>query len=183
VRGARAARPLARGARRAKWDGKMGKSRTQRLSGKLGSGSSLVHERDWLPFRIRGQPPQHLADRTDPHPRLARRRVPLVILALPPVPPPPREAPLGHPPLRQEHEPLRPLGALHDLDSEGDLGMFHPFVEVAVVVLPVGIDHLPTREPRPVQLPQHARRRRPVVGRGRRDHHRAQQTPRSPCLG
>src|SRR5262245_42650342 len=102
--------------------------------------SLRVFEGDRLPRLVRGQPPQHPSDRTDPDPSLARPGGPLIVLAVTPIPPQPGEAPFRHPTFRQLHEPLGALRALHCLDLEGLLPPPQPRVERMVPVLPVAPD-------------------------------------------
>src|SRR5690349_16418475 len=107
------------------------------------------------------QPPQHLADGADPQPRLTRLRPPLVVLAVPTVPAPPREGPLRYPPLRQLHEPLRTLGPLYHRHPEPGPRSLQPGGQGMVAVLRVTPDDLQAGEAVPVQLPQQARCSRP----------------------
>src|SRR5512135_3555183 len=151
---------------------------SQSLSGKLRCLISCILEWDRLPCLVGRQSPGHPADGTDLDPGLTRLRAPLIVLAMTPISAQPGEAPFRHPTLRQSHVADRALGALHDLDRERLPCSLQPRCEGVIPVLPIAPDGGQPGEPRPVQLPEHLRRRRSVVGRGRRDHHRQQPPQR-----
>src|SRR5271166_4460561 len=151
---------------------------TQRLSGKLSCLALLVHKWWLLLLCLGGQPVQHPTDRADPNPRLAGTRMPLVILAVTPIPAEPREAPVRHPPLGHLHESLGLRRTLHHLDLKRLLPRLQPAIQRLVLVLPIAPDRLQTRIVPTIQLTQDRRRRRPIVDRGRRDHHRQEQPQR-----
>jgi hypothetical protein len=88
---------------------------TERLSGKRRRPALGLSERGRPPRLVRGQSPQHPAERADPDPRLARLgKHSSSLLCRRSRPSQPGEALLGSPALRQPHEPRRALRPIHE---------------------------------------------------------------------
>src|SRR5271166_6493081 len=138
---------------------------TQSLSGKLRRLISHILEWNWHSCLVGRQSPHDPANGTDLDPSFTRLRASLIVLAMPPIVAQPGKAPFRYPTLRQFDVSDRALGMLHHLDRERLLRSLQPRSEGVVPVLPIAPDGVQPGEPLPVQLPEHLRRRRPVVSR------------------
>ena len=126
-------------------------------------------------FCPRCQAVEHHLDRTGVDRTLAHAVVTLVVLAVRPAPPDPRERPLHHPPPGQDHPTLGARRPTHDRQPPPDPAR-QSGVQLVAVVAPVRPHQSQAREltrrQRPAQLLRSAR-----VTRRRPGHDRGQQKP------